>query len=68
MKGLYPDLDSAYWLKICFIQSEALPRSGKCSVTGMEFLHCLLKHHFMEETSDGIANWLLFSQAISTVM
>ena len=30
----------------------------------MEFLHCLLRHHFLEETSDGIANCLLFSQAI----
>ena len=35
----YPDLGSSSdWLKICFSQLEALPRSGQCRVISMEFL------------------------------
>ena len=44
---LYPDLGGAKgWLKICFIQSEALPR-GKYDnyVISMLFLWCSLRHH-----------------------
>ena len=38
------DLGSAFdWLKICFNQSEALPRSGKWRVISTEFLHTFLR-------------------------
>ena len=33
------------WLKICFIQSRALPRSGQWHVIIMKFLHLLLRQH-----------------------
>ena len=36
-----------FWLaKICFNQSEALPRSGWQRVISMEFVHLFLKRHF----------------------
>ena len=34
------------WLKICFFQSEALPRSLKRHVISMEFLGSFLRRHF----------------------
>ena len=43
----YPNLGSASdWLKICFIQSEALPRSEQWPVISMEFLRSFLRSHF----------------------
>ena len=44
---------------MCFSQSETLPRSGKCHVISMEFLHSFFRRHF--------AKCRLFSQASDPV-
>ena len=44
----YPDLGSACdWLKIWFIQSQELARSGYWYVISMEFLRTFLRRHFV---------------------
>ena len=46
----YRDLGNvSYWQKVCFNQSEVLPRSGKWRVISMEFLLSFLRRHFAEK-------------------
>ena len=55
-----PDLGRVSdWLEICFIQSEALPRSGYWRVIGLEFLRS-----FRGESTGSVARYRLFSKAV----
>ena len=61
----YLDLGSASdWLKICFNQSEALPRSGH--LYGVSMLGP--QTSFLWETSGGVAKCRLYSQAFSNTL
>ena len=61
----YVDLGSASdWLKICFNQSEALPRSGHLYGVSMLVPQTL----FPWETSGGVAKCRLYSQAFSNTL
>ena len=61
----YVDLGSASdWLKICFNQSEALPRSG--NQYGVSML--VPQTSFPWETSGGVAKCRLYSQAFSNTL
>ena len=61
----YVDLSSASdWLKICFNQSEALPRSG--NQYGVSML--VPQTSFPQETSGGVAKCRLYSQAFSNTL
>ena len=57
----HPGLGSALdWLKVCFNQSEVLPRYGRWYIISMEFFLLLLGRHFAEKPIVGLQNVTFF--------
>ena len=66
MTQYYPDLGSASdWLKSCFNQSEALPRSRECRDISVVFLCPFLRRHFAGKPVVASRNVGCFFQACS---
>ena len=64
----FPDLVSTFdWLKICFIQSEALSRSGWWRIITIEFLCLFLRRHFMGKPVCGSRNVCCFPMPIANL-
>ena len=56
-----------HWLKICFIQSEALSRSGWWRIISIEFLCSFLRCHFVGKPVGGSRNVCCFPMLIANL-